>query len=214
MTEQNVVGLDEVTDPHPFCVVLQEGRPTLAAAASAASTTHVLLDRPLADLDPDLEQLAADSLSAPESPSRRHVADELDRLGWQRRRLPRARSSPPEQAEAGTIPAQNGLRLDDGDRATPRRQQARAEKQLEPIDQVELPALAAASQHIDLVAKHRILEHQLAWGPDHVNGDGSELADLLAWRQLRPHPVHASQDPGPDSRDTWQPHPHLEHMKG
>ena len=67
---------------------------------------------------------------------------------------------------------------------------------------------------VDLVAKHRILEHQLASGPDHVNGDGSEVADLLAWRQLRPHPVHASQDPGPDSRDTWQPHPHLEHMKG
>src|SRR6185436_12307666 len=97
-----------------------------------------------------------DALGAPESPSRRHVADELDRLAWQRRRLPSARSSPPEQAEAGTMPAQNGLGLDDSDRATPRRQQARAEKQLEPIDQVELPALVAASQNIDLVAKHRI----------------------------------------------------------
>jgi len=82
------------------------------------------------------------------------------------------------------MPAQNGLRLDDGDRATPRRQQARAEKQFEPIDQVELPALAAASQNIDLVAKHRILEHQLASRSDQVNGDGRELADLLAWRQV------------------------------
>src|SRR6185503_11017029 len=125
-------------------MVLQEGRPTLAAAAAAANATHVLLDRPLADLDPDLEQLAADALGAPESPSRRHVADELDRLGWQRRRLPRARSSPPEQAEAGTLPAQNGLRLDDGDRATPRRQQARADEQLQPVHEVELGALAAA----------------------------------------------------------------------
>jgi hypothetical protein len=35
-------------------------------------------------------------------------------------------------------------------------------KQLEPIDQVEPPALAPASQDIHLVAKHRILEHQLA----------------------------------------------------
>ena len=64
-----------------------------------------------------------------------------------------AASKPPEQAEAGAMPAQNGLRLDDGDRATPRRKQARAEKQLEPIDQVELRALAAASQNIDLVAR-------------------------------------------------------------
>src|SRR6185436_19440589 len=115
--------------------------PTLAAATAAANTAHVLLDRPLAHLDPDLEQLAANALGTPTSPSRRHVADEVDRPAWQRRRLPRARSSPPEQAEAGAMPAQNGLRLDDGDRATPRRQQARADKQLEPIDQVELPAL-------------------------------------------------------------------------
>jgi hypothetical protein len=33
-------------------------------------------------------------------------------------------------------------------------------------NKVELPALAAGSQAIDLVAKHRILEHQLASGPD------------------------------------------------
>jgi hypothetical protein len=31
------------------------------------------------------------------------------------------------------MPTQNGLRLDDGDRATPRRQQARAYQQLQPI---------------------------------------------------------------------------------
>jgi hypothetical protein len=152
----------------------------LAVAAAAASIAHVPLDRPLADLDPELEQLAADALGAPESPSRRYVADEVDRLGRQRRLLARARPAPPEQAEAGAMPAQNGLRLDDGDRATPRPQEARPDKQLEPIDQMELPALAA-SQNIDLVAKHRILEHELASGPDHVNGDGSELADLLVW---------------------------------
>jgi hypothetical protein len=44
---------------------------------------------------------------------------------------------------------------------------------------VDLPALAAASQNIDLVAKH-ILEHQPASGSDHRDGDGSERADLLA----------------------------------
>src|SRR6185503_15105664 len=49
-----------------------------------------------------------------------------------RRRLPTARSSPPEQTEAGTMPTQVGLRLDDADRATPRRQQPRADEQLQP----------------------------------------------------------------------------------
>jgi hypothetical protein len=39
-------------------MVLQEGCPTLAAATAAANTAHALLDRPLADLDPELEQFA------------------------------------------------------------------------------------------------------------------------------------------------------------
>jgi hypothetical protein len=33
----------------------------------------------------------------------------------------------------------------------------------------------AALQNIDLVAEHRILEHRLASGTGHVNGDGSDL---------------------------------------
>src|SRR5262249_36595671 len=85
-------------------------RPTLAGTpCSAANAAHVFLDGPLADLDPELEQLAADALGAPQASPRRHVADEVDRLGWQWRRLPRPRSPPPEQAEASTMPAQNGL---------------------------------------------------------------------------------------------------------
>jgi hypothetical protein len=49
-------------------MVLQEGRPALSAAAAIADTAHVLLDRPLADLDPELEELATDSLGAPQPP--------------------------------------------------------------------------------------------------------------------------------------------------
>jgi hypothetical protein len=55
LAEQEVVGLDEVAGPHPFGVVLHEGRPALAAAALPANAAHVLLDRPLADPDPELE---------------------------------------------------------------------------------------------------------------------------------------------------------------
>src|SRR5262245_53757889 len=114
----------------------------------------------LAELDPELEQLSANALGAPQSPSRGHVADEVDRLGWQRRHLPRARSSPSEQAKPGTMPAQSGVRLDDGDRATPPRQQARTDEQLQPVHEVELRALAAASKNVELVAKDGVLEYQ------------------------------------------------------
>jgi uncharacterized protein (UPF0147 family) len=51
------------------------------------------------------------------------------------------------------MPPQNGLRLDDGDRATPRRQHARADEQLQPVHEVELRALAAAPKNVDLVAE-------------------------------------------------------------
>jgi hypothetical protein len=74
------------------------------------------------------------------------------------------------------MPAQNGLGLDEDDRPLPRRQPPRTDQQLQPIDEVELRALAAASQHVDLVAKHGVLEHQLASGPDRVRDDAGDLA--------------------------------------
>src|SRR4051812_35710783 len=67
----------------------------------------------LLNLDPELEQLAADALGAPQSSSRRHVADQVDRLGRQRRRLLRPGSASPEPPEAGPMPAQNRLGLDE-----------------------------------------------------------------------------------------------------
>jgi len=84
------------------------------------------------------------------------------------------------------MPTQNGLGLDQDDRPPPRRQPPRTKEQLQPINEVELRALAVASQHVDLVAKHRVLEHQFASGPDCVDGDGDDRARLPTWRQLRP----------------------------
>src|ERR1051325_10525579 len=148
--------------------------------------------------------------SAPHKPAaRRHVADQLDRRARQRRRLARARSAPPKPPEPGAMPTQNGLGLDQDDDAPPRRQPPRAEEQLQPIHDIEPGSLAATSQHVDLVAKHRVLEHQFASGPDRVHGDGCDLARLPAGCQLRPQPLDASQEPGPDAGGARQTHPSL-----
>ena len=109
------------------------------------------------------------------------------------------------------MPAQNGLRLDDHDRPPPRRQQARADEQLDPIHEVERRALAASSKDVDLVAEHSVLDDQLPPGADRVHGDAYDLARRLPRGQLRPQPTHARQDPRPDSRDTRRVHPMLEH---
>jgi hypothetical protein len=65
LTEHEIVGLDEVARPHALGVILHERRPALAATILATNAAHVLLNRPLADLDPELEQLATDALGAP-----------------------------------------------------------------------------------------------------------------------------------------------------
>ena len=56
------------------------------------------------------------------------------------------------------MPAQNSLRLNEGDRAPPRRQQVRADEK--PVNKVELRALAAASADVDLMGKDGVLDDQ------------------------------------------------------
>jgi hypothetical protein len=104
------------------------------------------------------------------------------------------------------MPAQNGLRLDDGDRATPRRQQARADEELKPVHEVELRALAAASKNVDLVGEDGVLDDQLPPGSDRIHGDARDLVRRSTRGQLRPQPRYATKDPRPDSRDTRQTH--------
>jgi hypothetical protein len=105
------------------------------------------------------------------------------------------------------MPAQDGLRLDDGDRAAPRRQQARADDQLQPVHEAERWTLAAASKNVDLVTENGVLEDQLPPGPDRVHGDACDLARRSARGQLRPQPLSATKDPRPDSSDPAQTHP-------
>jgi len=94
-------------------------------------------------------------------------------------------------------------------RATPRRQPARADEQLQPVHKVELRALAAASEDIELMAKDGVLDDQLPPRPNHIDGDACDLARRCARGELRPQPPHATKDPRPDLTDTRQTHPPL-----
>jgi hypothetical protein len=81
LPEEDVVAVDEVASPGAFGVVLEEGRPCLSTSPGA-DPSHVLLDGALADLDAELEQFPADTLSAPESTAAGHVANELYCFRW------------------------------------------------------------------------------------------------------------------------------------
>src|ERR1022692_3710880 len=79
--EEQVVGLNEVAAPEVVGVVLDEGRPRLAATATLADGAHVLLHGPFADLDPELQELAPDPFGTPQSVLGRHLPDQADGLG-------------------------------------------------------------------------------------------------------------------------------------
>ena len=79
LAKPRVVGLYEVGRPRD--VIAQERRPSLAIAGWTRAL-HVLLDRPLADADAELEQFASDAFGAPQRVARGHLPDERGSGRW------------------------------------------------------------------------------------------------------------------------------------
>src|SRR5262249_54574301 len=158
---QQVAGLDEVAGPRPICMVADKRGPDLAATGTRSDAPHVLLDGALADLDTDLEQLAADALGSPQTAAASHVANEVNRFLRDWGPITRAGSALPEEAEASAVPSNDGLGLDEDDRPTPGREQARSQDHLQPIESREHGALDATSEDVELMTKHSVLDDQL-----------------------------------------------------
>ena len=75
------------------------------------------------------------------------------------------------------------------------------------IDKVELPALAAASQDIDLMAKHAFSSTSSRRNRTRSPATSAISPTCLRGAQLRHTRSTRAQDPRPDSRATWQPQP-------
>jgi hypothetical protein len=152
LVEEDVVGLDKVTRPDVLGMILQERRPGLSAFPGA-DPAHVLLDRALADLDAELEQLSLDALGSPETASAGRVANEVDGFLRQRRASSRSRSEPPEEAETGSVPAEKSVWLHDGNGLAPRGEQRGAQQEFEPVGYPEPGTLFASTKDVDLVSQ-------------------------------------------------------------
>lgn len=121
-SEEKVVGLQEVAGPGFVGMIAQERRPALAGWSRSSNSAHVLLDRALRHADVELQQFAANPLGSPETIAPGHPFDEGDRLGgYPRRRAARLRSPSPESSKPPTMPAEDGLGLDEQRRTTPGR---------------------------------------------------------------------------------------------
>jgi hypothetical protein len=113
-------------------VILQKRRPCLSTTAGA-DRAHVFLDCAFADLDTQFEQFPTDAFGSPLPTSAGHVANEVDGLLRQRRVASMSRASPPKQAEAGSVPAEDSVWLHDGNGPAPCGEQRGAQKELQPI---------------------------------------------------------------------------------
>src|SRR4029077_12466457 len=92
-------------------VVVQKGLPGLRPPSSAPR--HVLGDRRLRDLKPELQQFTMDAWCAPQPVRQAHLPDQAADLPWYPRpTVPSARLPAPIQSEPHPMPPDDGLRLD------------------------------------------------------------------------------------------------------
>ena len=105
--------MQEITRPDDILMIGEECFPILARWKFCPHLPDVSLDGALAEMDIQLEQLAADTLRAPGQVLNSHLSEQCNRA----RRDPGIRLllglPSPDQPQQVTMPAQQGIRLDD-----------------------------------------------------------------------------------------------------
>ena len=118
-TEDDIRHRQEVTRPDLARMIVQERRPRLRGG-SYAPLSHVFLYGAFGDLNAQLEQLPADTLGSPQAIVTRHRFDQRNGLGSNfGSRRGRLGASPPVPAERLTVPAEEGVGLDNQERLFP-----------------------------------------------------------------------------------------------
>ena len=171
-TEPGVIELQEVAGPDIRRVVTEEGVPRLSRRLARAEGPHVLLDRPLAHAEAELEQFAADPFGSPQGVGAGHRSNQVDDVRAQPAGpVLRLGPSSPEMGEQVTVPAQQGVGLDQMEAVAPRPVHAGQQHQEESILSLEARAgWRRPPKHEDLLAKKRVLGHQLGAGAQGVDG--------------------------------------------
>ena len=171
--EPGVVELQDIAGPDVVRVVPDEGPPGLAVLSARTDGPHVLLDRPLAHADAELEQFAADPFGAPQPVGSGHGLDQVDELHAQPPPCPPPPGlMVPEEGEQVAMPAEEGVGLDHREGIAPRGVQPGQEHQDKPVLSVEAWARwRRASEYEDLLAEERVLGDKRRAGPDGVDAD-------------------------------------------
>src|ERR1700716_3034159 len=156
----------EVHGPDPRRMVTQERLPCLARSGSTLG--HVLGNRRLSDLDPELQQFAMNTRRAPERALHAQPPDQAAQLN--RNSGPaaaRTRLPSPIKPKARPMPAQHSVRLDDRDGAPQRRKQPPQPDKKQPVSGRQ-PGLrgSLSTKHVQLMPQQRDLGFQLRLRPE------------------------------------------------
>ena len=149
---------EEVDRHHGFDVILQERPPVLRWWLPPAY--DVLAHAGLADIDAEFQQLAVDAGCTPKRILAAHLPNQLAdffRHRWTPG-LAVANFPGPEQPEALTMPANDGLRLDDDQGRSPIAPNFAQPSPEEPIGGCQFRPLHRATQDAELVPEREILQ--------------------------------------------------------
>jgi hypothetical protein len=171
----NVVHLQKVARSHG--VVVQERVPALPARRQRPTAcSHVPLDRAFRDVNPKLEELAANTLGTAESILRGHASNELDdiRRHARSRRLRRLGLPTPQQTKAFAVPAKDGFGLHEQQRVAPSWKRRYKERDQSALMWLEDPSLHLPCRHNELLAQKDVLGQQLGPGAQHVSREATD----------------------------------------
>lgn len=157
----------EIAGPDVLGVVLQEGGPGLTRGSTIFG--QILLNRPLADLDPQLKQLALDSFRAPQMVFPGHLPDQIDCfLGDARFSLLVLRFASPIVAEEVAMPAKQRIGLDDMQSLLPKSSAPSQENHTNAVRLSQLRSFHLAIEHSKLLSQQRVFGDQVSAAANHV----------------------------------------------
>src|SRR5207249_8389790 len=122
-------------------------------------------NRAIADHDAELEQLASDPLSAPQSVLTGYGRDQVPHLGTEMRTSATGAGLPaPEQAPALPMPAHDRFGCDQGQVLAPAGAESASQDPQQLVPEAK-PSMRSASgrtgEHRELMAEEQVLEHQI-----------------------------------------------------
>ena len=187
--EAQVDDRQDVARPDLMGVMMQDGRPCLAARMAGALRASVAPDGVLTDVDSEREEVAVETLRAPQPVLRRQSLDQHDRFGRYLRSLRRRRRpETPDQAIPLAMPASPCVRLDDEQGGPPAMGQTRQQDEQQPVTGREHGTLDLTLEHDHLLTEEWVLGRQRDRAPRDIS-DHSAHEQPLGRLGLREEPV-------------------------